>query len=349
MTFRDVAAKTKDDREPSAKVMSNALRTPVCDVLGCKYPVVLAGMGGVSRSELVTAVMRAGGFGFLGMVREPPALIEREVARVRQLTVGSFGVNLIPAATPPPLLDAQIATCLALAIPAIALFWDIQPDIVRRVKNAGVIVFYQVGSVEDAQQAEEAGADILIAQGRDAGGHVRGNEPLVTLVPHIVAASRLPVLAAGGIMSGRDLVQVLSLGAQGAVIGTALMATHESFAHDYHKQRLVEARDGDTLLTCDFHINWPGGAKVRVLNNSVTRGERGDPNSDIREVIGDEEGRPIYLFSTDSPLRTMSGDLEAMALYAGGGVGRLHSIVGAEERVRSIISEAAVLLESRGP
>jgi nitronate monooxygenase len=349
MTFRDVAVKTKDKREPSTKAMSNALRTPVCDVLGCKYPVVLAGMGGVSRSELVAAVMRAGGFGFLGMVREPPALIEREVARVRQLTVGSFGVNLIPAATPRPLLDAQIATFLALAIPAIALFWDIQPDIVRRVKNAGVIVFYQVGSVEDARQAEEAGADILIAQGRDAGGHVRGNEPLVTLVPHIVAASRLPVLAAGGIMSGRDLVEVLSLGAQGAVIGTALMATHESFAHDYHKQRLVEARDGDTLLTCDFHINWPEGAKVRVLNNSVTRGERGDPNSDIREVIGDEEGRPIYLFSTDSPLRTMSGDLEAMALYAGGGVGRLHSIVGAEERVRSIISEAAVLLESRGP
>jgi nitronate monooxygenase len=96
------------------------------------------------------------------------------------------------------------------------------------------------------------------------------------LVPKVAAASRLPVLAAGGIVTGEDLVKVLSMGAQGAVIGTALLATRESFAHDYHKQRLIAAREGDTLLTCDFHINWPAGAKVRVLNNSVTRGERGE-------------------------------------------------------------------------
>jgi len=327
--------------------MSNALHTPVCDLLGCKYPVVLAGMGGVARSELVAAVTNAGGFGFLGMVRESPALIEAEVARVREQTDRSFGVNLIPAATPSALLDAEISTCLALEIPALALFWDVQPDVLRRLKDAGVIVVYQIGSVEEAKRAEAAGADTLIAQGREAGGHVWGTEPRNRLVRSVVAASRLPVLAAGGIVTGEDLAEALSLGAQGVVIGTALMATHESFAHDYHKRRLVDARDGDTLLTCDFHINWPEGAKVRVLNNSVTRGEHGGPNSGIREVIGDEEGRPIYLFSTDSPLRSMTGDFEAMALYAGEGVSRLRSIVGAEERLRNIVSEATALLESR--
>lgn len=327
--------------------MNNMLRTPVCEILGCQYPVVLAGMGGVARSELVAAVTMAGGFGFLGMVREPAALIEDEARRVRELVSGSFGVNLIPAATAPDLLDAEIATCIALAIPVIALFWDIQPAIVRRLKNAGAVVVYQVGSVEEAKRAEKAGVDIIIAQGFEAGGHVRGVEPLSRLVPKVAAASRLPVLAAGGIVTGEDLVKVLSLGAQGAVIGTALLATSESFAHDYHKQRLIAAREGDTLLTCDFHINWPAGAKVRVLNNSVTRGERGEPDSALREVIGDEEGRPIYLFSTDSPLRSMTGDFEAMALYAGKSVGRLQSIVSAEERVRSIVSEAECLIRTR--
>ena len=156
----------------------------------------------------------------------------------------------------------------------------------------------------------------------------------------------MPVLAAGGI-TGKDLVAAISMGAQGAVIGTALLATHESFAHDYHKQRLIAAHEGDTLLTCDFHINWPAGAKVRGLNNSVTRGERGDPNSGLQEVIGDEEGRPIYLFSTDSPLRSMTGDFEAMALYAGKGVGRLLRVVSAEERVRNIVTEAENLITTR--
>jgi nitronate monooxygenase len=327
--------------------MNNMLRTPVCEILGCQYPVVLAGMGGVARSELVAAVTRAGGFGFLGMVREPPALIEDEARRVRELICGNFGVNLIPAATAPALLDAQISSCIALTIPVIALFWDIQPSIVRRLKDGGAIVVYQVGSVEEAKRAEKAGIDILIAQGCEAGGHVRGNEPLARLVPKVVAASRLPVLAAGGIVTGKDLVAAISMGAQGAVIGTALLATHESFAHDYHKQRLIAAHEGDTLLTCDFHINWPAGAKVRVLNNSVTRGERGDPNSGLQEVIGDEEGRPIYLFSTDSPLRSMTGDFEAMALYAGKGVGRLLRVVSAEERVRNIVTEAENLIKTR--
>ena len=146
---------------------------------------------------------------------------------MRDQTDRSFGVNLIPAATPSALLDEEISTCLALEIPAMALFWDVQPDVVRRLKDAGVIVVYQIGSVEEAKRAEAAGADTLIAQGREAGGHVWGTEPRNRLARNVVAASRLPVLAAGGIVTGEDLAEALSLGAQGVVIGTALMATHE--------------------------------------------------------------------------------------------------------------------------
>lgn len=327
--------------------MTTTLHRPICDVLGCTYPIALAGMGGVARSELVAAVTEAGGFGFLGMVREPVELIRSEVAALRAREIARFGVNLIPAATDATLLEAQVSACIELGVPAIGLFWDVPPKLIARLRTAGIVVVCQVGSVAEAQTVAQAGAQVLIAQGVEAGGHVRGDRPLHHLLPEIVAQTTLPVLAAGGLADGADLAAVLSLGAQGAVFGTALIATFESFAHDFHKQRLVEARRDATVLTEAFHINWPRGAKVRVLANSVTRGERGDPFSEDRRIIGAEDGRPIYLFSTDSPLRSMTGDFEAMALYAGQGVGRIADITAAADRVRAIALEAASLLDAK--
>lgn len=324
--------------------MTTPLHRPVCDLLGCRYPLVLAGMGGVARNELVTAVSRAGGFGFLGMVREPVERIRAEVQAVRAAGVERFGVNLIPGGTDPALLDAQIETLIALAVPVVGLFWDVPAALVGRLRTAGLRVVCQVGSADEGRAAQQAGADALIAQGVEAGGHVRGERPLHALLGELVPAVSVPVLAAGGLAGGADVATVLALGAQGAVFGTALIATPESFAHDFHKQRLIDACAEDTLLTQDFHINWPAGAKVRVLANSVTRGERGDPFAGTRAVIGDEEGRPVYLFSTDSPLRSTAGDLEAMALYAGMGIDRIDSIMGAAERVGRIVAEAEALL-----
>lgn len=321
------------------------LYRPICDLLGCRYPIVLAGMGGVARAELVLAVTRGGGFGFLGMVREPVALIRAEVERIRAHSGCRFGVNLIPASTPDELLEAQINACIALQVPAITLFWTAPRALIERLRNAGITVVCQVGSVDEAIAAQAAGAQALIAQGIEAGGHVKGEVALATLVPDMVAAVELPVLAAGGIADGSDAASAMALGAQGAVLGTAFIATHESFAHSYHKQRLIDADADDTELTRAFHINWPRDAKVRVLANSVTSGAHGDPFGDTR-VIGDEEGRPIYLFSTDSPLRTMTGDFEAMALYAGLGVGKIEAIVSATDLVKRIATQAEALLDS---
>jgi nitronate monooxygenase len=321
------------------------LHRPICDLLGCDYPVVLAGMGGVARSDLVAAVTLAGGFGFLGMVREPVALIRAEVTKVRERTDRDFGVNLIPAATDPTLLNAQIAECIALEVPVVCLFWDISIAAVRRLREGGIIVVCQVGSAGEAREAQKAGAHALITQGREAGGHVRGLTPRDVLLCEVLAAVEIPVLAAGGIVSGADLTAVLAQGADGAVIGTAFLATQESFAHDYHKQRIVEADADDTILTDIFHINWPIGALVRVLKNSVTSGAHGDPFADDRIVIGVEEGRPIYLFSTDSPLRSMTGKFEAMALYAGEAAWRITTIPSAAERLRTIVDEAAATLD----
>jgi nitronate monooxygenase len=323
--------------------MSVSLKTQACDLLGCDHPVLLAGMGGVARSELVAAVTQAGGFGFLGMVREPPTLICREIENVRQLTSKPFGINLIPAATDAELLEKQLATCIDQQVRVVALFWDLSREIVRRLSDAGIVVVCQVGSAEEADLAQRAGAQLLIAQGSEAGGHVRGTTPLRSLLLEVIPSSSVPVLAAGGLVEGRDLVEVLRLGAQGVVIGTAFLASPESFAHDYHKRRIVEANARETVLTDVFHINWPRGTHVRVLQNSVTRGERGDPLGPSH-IIGEEEGRPIYLFSTDSPLRSMTGDFEAMALYAGQGIDKIDAIMPAGQRLTAIVSEAAHLL-----
>ena len=324
--------------------MSISLRTPACDLLGCQHPVVLAGMGGVARSELVIAITQAGGFGFLGMVREAPSLIRQEVEAVRRLTSKPFGVNLIPAATDSELLERQIRMCTELAVPVVALFWDLVPGVVERLRDADILVVCQVGSAKEGDWAQGAGAQILIAQGVEAGGHVRGTTPLKLLLPEVVACSDVPVLAAGGIVGGSDLADALRSGAGGVVMGTAFLASPESFAHDYHKQRIIQARSQDTILTDIFHINWPIGAPVRVLQNSATRGERGDPFGSTC-IIGEEEGRPIYLFSTDSPLRSMTGDFEGMALYAGQGVDRIDAIVPAGERLKAIVSDATQLLQ----
>jgi nitronate monooxygenase len=326
--------------------MMTALHTPVCDLLGSTYPIALAGMGGVARSELVAAVTEAGGFGFLGMVRESPELIREEIAKVRAATARDFGVNLIPAATKPDLLAAELDACVAEGVPVMALFWDLSTDIVKRLRDTGALVVCQVGSAREAEEAQRAGAQIIIAQGVEAGGHVRGHTKREELLPAVVRVCDVPVLASGAIATGADLAAVMAQGAQGAMIGTAFLATTESFAHDYHKQRIVDADPGTTVHTQAFHVNWPLGAFVRVLPNSVTEGTRGDPFSGKREAICKEGERTIWLFSTDSPLKSMTGDFEAMALYAGEGVGAIDKIVPAGDRLRLIAAEAERLLSA---
>lgn len=315
--------------------------TALCTLLGCELPIVLAGMGGVARAELAAAVSAAGGFGILGMVREPVALLRSEVTKVRRTTQARFGVNLIPAATPAPLLEAQIDACIELGVPVVELFWDVLPAVVRRLVDAGITVLYQVGSAEHARAAQDAGAHALVAQGHEAGGHVWARAPLAQVLGDVLRVAQVPVAAAGGIAHGRDIRRVLAQGAQAAVLGTAFIASIESFAHPHHKQRLIEARATDTLLTESFHVNWPAHAPVRVLQSAVTRGERGDPRQPQRTVIGDEEGRPIYLFSTDSPLRSMTGDFEAMALYAGEGVEHVRRVEPAAACIARLLREAA--------
>lgn len=321
------------------------LRTPLCDLLGCDVPILQAGMGGPARHELAAAVAEAGGFGMLGMVRESPETIAREVKALRGRTDRAFAVNLIPAATDPGLLRAEMEACLDLHVPAFAFFWDVVPEAVERAKAAGALVIHQVGSLRAAREAEAAGADVLIAQGVEAGGHVHGTTGALVLTEQVAREARVPVVASGGFATGAGLVAALALGAQGIQCGTAFLASRESYAHDYHKRRLVEAGAEDTVYTDAYVLNWPKGAPVRVLRNSVVEslGHRltgHDPEDLPREVVATDEGRPLLRYGTDSPLRGTKGDLEAMALYAGQSAAFVDAVPSAAEVVARIMAEA---------
>lgn len=325
------------------------LRTALCELLGCDVPILLAGMGGVSRWELAAAVAKAGGFPTLGMVREAPELIEREVTALRAATGRPFAVNLIPAATDPDLLDAQITRCLALGVGMFVFFWDVVPQAMQRVKAAGCLVLHQVGTVAAARQAEAAGADVLIAQGIEAGGHVHGRTGAFALAGEVLRDARVPVVVSGGIADGAGMAAALAMGAAGVHCGTAFLATEESFAHPFHKQRIVAATAAETVLTDVFVLNWPAGSAVRVLGNSVTAalGDRlmgHDPDALPREVIAWDGEAALLRYSTDSPLRTTTGDLEAMPLYAGQGAGLIRDVVPAAVRLQRMASEAAECL-----
>lgn len=313
--------------------------TPLTQILGCEYPILAAGMGGVARHKLAAAVSNAGGFGCLGMVRETPEFIRQEVLAYRTLSKRTFAVNIIPAATDKKLLSAQIKTCIDLQVPAITLFWDVDAEVVRRLKGAGIQVLHQVGNRKDAEQALALNVDVLIAQGIEAGGHVRDTIAMSTLVPELVSLTKkTPIVACGGITSGDGLVAALALGAQGICCGTLFLATEESNAHEYHKQRILASQAEDTIHSFRFHHNWPMKAAVRVLKNSVTSTT---PKTDKNlTIIGEQDNQPIYLFSTDSPLVGATGDLEAMALYAGQGCGQIHRIETAATRVNHLMSQA---------
>ncbi|WP_331346104.1 nitronate monooxygenase [Cellvibrio sp. UBA7661] len=322
-----------------------ALYTPLTDLLGCKYPILCAGMGGVARHKLAAAVSNAGGFACLGMVREQPEFIREEVHRYRSLSKKHFAVNLIPAATPAELLDRQITECISLGVRYLAFFWDVDKDIVRRCIDNGITVMHQVGSKKDAELALEAGASVLIAQGVEAGGHVRGDTSLFGLLPEISALSPVPVVASGGITTGQGLVAALALGAQGVSCGTLFLATEESNAHDFHKEKIIRAKAADTLLCYDFHRNWPVKAAVRVLKNAITENPYHDYKHFPDRAIGEQDGAAIYPFSTDSPLKGATGDLASMALYAGQGCANVRKIKSAATVIDDFMRQANQYLD----
>jgi NAD(P)H-dependent flavin oxidoreductase YrpB (nitropropane dioxygenase family) len=284
--------------------------------------------------------------------RNPPEVLRQEIRRLRELTRKPFGVNLLLPAG----VEEHVSVCLEERVPLLSLFWGDPSPYVDSAHAAGALVMHQIGSVDEARAATGAGVDIVIAQGVEAGGHVRGEISTMTLVPAVVdAVAPSPVVASGGIADARGVAAALILGAQAVSIGTRFLATTESNAHPLYKQKIVEAREGDTVRSTIFGYNWPN-APHRTLRTAFVEQwledqRRGNEARSDEPVIGETriagERVAIKRFMGFTPSVETTGDIESMALYAGQGVGLIHEIKPAGEVVRELAEGATRILETR--
>ena len=238
------------------------LRTPICESLGIEYPIFLAGMGGVAYADVCAAVSEAGGFGTLGMAAEGPERIREEMRKVRKLTDRPFGVDLL-AALPESMMRA-IDVIIAEGARVFVAGLGVPGPIIKRCHDAGLQVWSMCGKVSHAVAAEQAGCDVVVAQGTEAGGHT-GQIAGMALIPQIVDAVSIPVLAAGSIVDGRGLAAALAFGAQGVLMGTRFIASHEARAHEIYKKRITEIDASETRVTKSY-----SGKPMRVIKNAWT-------------------------------------------------------------------------------
>ena len=330
--------------------------TPLARKLGVELPIFSAPMGGgTAGPELTAAVSNAGGCGLLGLGGLPAPAVPELIRATRAATKRPFGAGLLL-----PLLDPEaLEACLAADLACLVLFWgDVAPFVVR-AQRRGTWVIAQVGSVAEARAAARAGADAVIAQGFEAGGHVRGTTSLSALLLAVVAALKLlPVLAAGGIATGAGVAAALVAGAQGVVVGTRFLASPEAAASDEYKRRIVAAGAEDTVCTTLFDGGWPD-APHRVLRNRAVREWQaaGSPAPGARpgegSVIGKVRLGPARVevprYSAMSPLASFEGDHELAALYAGESCGLIDELKPAARIVRDLVREADRALAKLAP
>jgi NAD(P)H-dependent flavin oxidoreductase YrpB (nitropropane dioxygenase family) len=323
------------------------LKTALCRQLGVEYPIFSVGMGGgMAGPELTAAVSNAGGCGVFGGGGLPAPYIHEQIRRVRSLTDKPFGVNIIL----PLLQEGQIETCLEEKIPILVLFWGDPKPYVEEAHRRGTKVFIQVGSVEEAKLAAEAGVDAIIAQGIEAGGHVKSTTSLSTLVPAVVEAVKLtPVIAAGGIANGRGVVAALGLGAQAVSMGTRFVASEEALVANEYKRRIVKSQAEDTVYTLLFDIGWPNAAHRVLRNKAYNEWEAaGQPATGKRPGEGSIAGTmpmagttiEVPKYGVFPPMAGFTGDMEQIALYAGESCRLINDIKPAAQIVHDIVREA---------
>lgn len=302
------------------------MQTPFTRLFGLHTPIVQAPMGGVAGPRLVSAVANAGAFGILPIWYLPIDVAQALVAETRARTSRPFAVNLRAD------LDQHDHALAALdaGAAAVHLFWDDPQPVARTVRERGAPLLATVWDADSARRALDAGACAVIAQGVEAGGHVRGTRPLAALLDEVRSiVGALPVAAAGGLATADDVAAVLAAGADAAALGTRFAVTEESDAHDGYKKALIDADSGATVLSTCFDGDWPD-APHRTLANSTYRAwdAAGRPAPGQRPgegeiVLQGPDGAEVPRYHMALPMRHDRGDWEAAALYAGHGVGKV--------------------------
>ncbi|MCF8470165.1 MAG: nitronate monooxygenase family protein [Parvibaculum sp.] len=312
------------------------IRTPLCDLLGIEYPIMLAGMGGVSYAELTAAVSNAGGFGTLGMAGLEPEDIRTQMKKVRDLTDKPFGVDLLAAL--PDSLEQTADIMIEEGAAAFISGLGVPAGIMKKLQGAGLKVMNVCGAVKHAVAGEQSGLDAVIAQGTEGGGHT-GKVAGMALIPQIVDAVNIPVVAAGAIVDGRGLAVALAFGAQGVWMGTRFIASTEAHAGDLYRQVIVDAKDTDTIVTRCY-----SGKTMRVFNNPYVQDWESRP-ADIQPFP-----QQAALSHQRNVMGGIGGQIEGLdrdrsCFAMGQGAGAIHEILSSKEIVEKTMAEAEEVLE----
>jgi enoyl-[acyl-carrier protein] reductase II len=308
------------------------IRTPLTERLGITYPIIQAGMGGVARAELVAAVSNAGGLGVIGAGFMSPAQLREEIRKVKDLTDKPFGVDLLLARDWPG-QEEMIEVIIEERVPVFASGLGNPAPYVEALHQAGITVMAVVGTVRHARRVVEGGTDIVVAQGTEGGGHT-GRIATLALVPQVVdAVAPTPVVAAGGIADGRVLVAALALGACGVWVGTRFVATHEAFAHQNYKQKILQATEEDTVVTRAFT-----GKDCRVIRNRYVELWQ-DRQAEIQPF-------PVQMMVDPEKMEAavLHGDTDMGIMLAGQIAGAVREVKSAGDIVREMMEEAEAVL-----
>ena len=324
------------------------MKTELCEKLGIDIPIIQAPIGSAAGAPLAAAVSDAGGLGTVAVTGFGAEVARDKIRELRARTSKPFSINLLMSFP----YEEELEVCLEERVPAVSFFWGDPSPHVDRFHAAGATVLLQVGSVEEARRAVDAGVDIIVAQGWEAGGHVRGEVATLPLVPTVVdAVAPVPVVAAGGIVDGRGLAAVLALGAAGAWIGTRVLASEEVSLHPDYRERVLNGTVAETVYTSLFDVKWPD-APHRVLRNStfVAWEAAGRPPSGQRPGEGDvlatdAYGNTVVRYQRTTARSDHEGDIEAFPLWAGQGVSLVKRVQPASEIVREIAEDARRTLE----
>ncbi len=315
------------------------MRTRLTELLGIEHPVMLAGMGGVSYSALAAAVSAAGGFGCLGASTMGNQKMVEEMAAVRAVTDKPFGVDLLTAM--PGGMTEQVKLVIEGGASAFVAGLGVPTEVVDLCHQHGLIVVSMCGKVEHAVRAVEAGCDLVVAQGTEAGGHT-GQVASLPLVPQIVDAvgARVPVAAAGGIFDGRGLAAALSLGADGIWVGTRFIATPEARSVLGYKEKLLESHEDQTTVSRAY-----SGKTMRVVRNSYTDYYDAHPGElkKFPEQLSVSYGAGAMHLGGDSFSDGVDVDRECYP--AGQGVGGISELVPAADLVGRFVAEAEAALD----
>ena len=315
------------------------MRTPVCGLLGIEQPIVQAPIGTAAVPRLAAAVSNAGALGMVAL--SWTADVAGVIRQTAALTSRPFGGNLVLEWDQHRRLDQALAAGLRI----VSLTWGDPAPYIEAVHAAGAVVLHTVGSAQEARRAVEAGVDVIVAQGWEAGGHVWGGIATLPLVPAVVdAVAPVPVIAAGGIGDARGVAAVLTLGAQAAWLGTRFLLAREAPVHEDYRRRLIAAAETDAQWYANlFETGWPD-APHRALRNSTAQaweaagcpGPGGRPGE--REPIARQaDGRPVVRYSSALPLAGMSGDIEALSMWAGQSVALARRIQPAADIVAELV------------